>query len=110
MKENDWQERIEEHTPTRLEINGGLVPVFAWYLVNILDSVTTNMIISQGGTELNAIYRLSANMGTVFLVKWFVAIGIMVFFYFRSATKVLWVFTIPAFLAVINNIGVLITR
>lgn len=87
-----------------------LLPLFAWYFVNMADTITTNMIINRGGFELNLIYNLTNSMEVVVLSKWLCVILIMSFLYYKKATNVLWVFSIPVLACVANNLMEILTK
>jgi len=88
----------------------GLLPVFMWYFANLADTITTNIIVSNGGVELNAIYKLTQNMEVVVLSKWLCVILIMSVLYYKKATNALWVFTIPVLFCVANNLMEILTK
>lgn len=80
-----------------------LLPVIAWWGVNILDSLTTDVIINMGGRELNAVYYLSSSMEAVFISKWICVAGLAALFWKLRLTNVLWAFTAPLVICVANN-------
>jgi len=87
-----------------------ILPLVVWFVVNMLDSITTHIIVSNGGVELNAIYQLTHNMEVVVLSKWLCVILIMSVLYYKKATNALWVFTIPVLGCVANNLMEILTK
>jgi hypothetical protein len=91
-------------------LDGSLLPVWVFSILNLFDTLTTYWDIHFGGFETNLIYQWSGNMSLVSGAKWIAVLVVILVVYRLRVSKLLWVASLLPLYAVVNNIVVFIRR